>query len=70
MQIRLRTPVDMRAEQLRLDAENVAIPAAEMEHRFNLGLLLNQLASHLCAQPGAGTWAVRHVDAIDAVVAA
>jgi hypothetical protein len=37
------------AQQLRLHAQNIAIAATEVEHRFNPGMLLNQLARHLRA---------------------
>ena len=47
--------------------EHVAVAAAEMKHRFDLGVLLDQLAGDLRAQTGAGARPVRHVDAIDAV---
>ena len=56
----------MGAEQLALDAEGVAVAAAEVEHGFDPGLLLDELAGDLRAQTGAGTRAVGDVDAIDA----
>ena len=58
----------VRAEQLGLDAQNVAVAAAEVEHRFDAGLLLDELAGDLRAHAGAGARAVGHVDAVDAVL--
>ena len=60
----------VRAEQFRLDAEDVAVAAAEVVHRLDAGVLLNQLAGHLRAHAGAGARTVRHVDAVDAVLGA
>ena len=67
MQIRFRTPCRVRAQQLRLDAQNIAVAATEMVHGLDARLLLNQLARYLCAHAGAGARPIRHVDAIDAV---
>ena len=58
----------VRAQQLRLNAQDVAVAAAEVKHRFDAGLLLNQLAGHLRAHTGAGARTVGHVDAVDAVL--
>ena len=66
MQIRLRTPARVRAQQLRLDAEDVAVAAAEVVHRLDAGLLLDQLAGDLRAHAGAGARTVGNVDAVDA----
>ncbi len=55
------------AEQLRLDAQNIAVPAAEVVHGLDSRLLLNQLAGGQRAHPGAGARTVGHVDAVDAV---
>ena len=41
-----------------------------MEHRFDLRLLLNQLAGDLRAQARAGSWTVRNIDAINAMITA
>ena len=68
MQIRLRTPDRVRAQQLGLNAENVAVAAAEVVHRLDAGLLLDQLAGDLGAHAGAGARTVGNVDAIDAVL--
>ena len=57
----------MGAEELRLDAEDVAVPAAEVVDGFDAGLLLDELAGDLGAQAGAGPGTIGHVDAIDAV---
>ena len=70
MQIRLRTPEAVRAQQFALDAENIAVAAAEVEDGLDAGLLLNQLAGDLRAHTGAGARTVGNVDAIDAVVGA
>ena len=70
MQIRLRTPTRMRAQQLGLNTQNIAVAAAEVIHRFDAGLLLEQLAGHLGADARAGPRTVRDVDAIDAVFGA
>ena len=67
MQIRLRTPAACAPEQLGLNTENVAVAAAEVQHRLDAGLLLDQHAGDLRAHPGARARPVRHVDAIDAV---
>ena len=56
----------VRAQQLGLDAQNVAVAAAEVNHRFDAGLALDELAGDLRAHAGAGARAVRNVDAIDA----
>src|ERR1035441_7162838 len=40
-------PRGVRAQQLRLDAQNVAVAAAEVAHRLDAGVLLNQLAGYL-----------------------
>ena len=60
-------PDGVRAEQFRLDPENVAVAAAEVHHGFDAGLLLDELAGDLSAQPRAGARPVWHIDAIDAV---
>ena len=60
----------VRSQQLALDAQNVPVAAAEMQHRLDPGVLLNQLAGHLRAQPRAGARAVRHIDAVDPSVLA
>ena len=60
----------MGSEQFGLDTEDVAIAAAEMENRFDRGVLLNELAGHLRAEARAGAWAVRNVYAINAVLLA
>ena len=65
MQIRLRTPTVCAPSSSRLDAQDIAVAAAEMQHRFDSGLLLDQLAGHLRAHAGAGARAVGHVDAVD-----
>src|SRR5581483_436420 len=54
------------AEQFGLDAEDVAVAATKMVDGFDTGLLLDQLASDLSAQAGAGARAIGHVDAVDA----
>ncbi len=46
-------------QKLGLNAENVAVAAAEVIHRFDTSVLLNQLASRLCAEAGAGARPVR-----------
>ena len=56
----------MRAQKLALDAQGVAVPAAEMKHRFDPGVLLDQLAGDLRAQARARARSVRNVDAVDA----
>ena len=56
----------MRAQQLGLDAQDVAVAAAEMVHRLNAGVPLDELAGDLRAHAGAGARPIRHVDAIDA----
>ena len=38
MQIRLRTPAAWRAQQFRLDAQDIAVAAAEVDHRLDAGL--------------------------------
>ena len=70
MQIRLRTPGGVRAQQLGLDAQDVAVAAAEVQHRLDAGLLLDELAGDLRAHARAGARAVGHVDAVDAAPAA
>ncbi len=58
----------MRPQQLALDAQNVPVAAAEMQHGLDPGVLLNQLARDLSTQPRTRPWPVRNVDAIDAGV--
>ena len=60
----------MCAQQFGLNAQDIAIAAAEMKYRFDSRLLLDELASDLRAQTGAGTGAIRNIDAIDAVLSA
>ena len=60
----------MRAKQFALDAENVAVAAAEVEHRFDAGLALDQLAGDLGAHAGAGARTVGHINGVDAVLLA
>ena len=60
----------VRAQQFRLDAEDVAVAAAEVQHRLDARLLLDELAGHLGAHARAGARAVGHVDAVDAVLGA
>ena len=70
MQIRLRTPRRVRPQQLRLDSQDVAVAAAEVVHRLDASMLLDQLACDLRAHARAGAWAVWYVDAIDAMLCA
>ena len=70
MQIRLRTPSAVGAQQFALDAEDIAVAAAEVVDRLDAGLLLNQLAGDLGAHAGAGARAVGDVDGVDAVLGA
>ena len=53
------------AQQFALDAQNIAVAAAEVQHGFDFGMLLDELAGDLRAHAGAGAGAIRHVDAID-----
>src|SRR5579883_1075893 len=56
------------AEQLGLDAEDVAIAAAEVENRLDTGMLLDELTGDLRTQAGTRARAIRHVDAVDAML--
>src|SRR5436305_1241495 len=58
----------MCTEKFGLNAQNISVAAAEMEHRFDLGFLLNQLAGDLRAESRAGAWTVRYIDAVNAVL--
>ena len=60
----------MGAQQLRLDAQDVAVAAAEVVDGFDAGLLLDELAGDLGAHAGAGARAIGNVDAVDAVLGA
>src|SRR4051794_10950842 len=60
----------MGAEQLGLNAQDIAVAAAEVKNGFNPSLLLNELAGDLRAQTGAGAGTVRHVDTVDAILLA
>ena len=63
----LRTPIDMRAEQVGLHAEQVPIAAGVVEDRLDAGLLLDEHRRRQRAHPRAGARAVGDVDQIDAV---
>ena len=63
MQIRFVDAGGVRAQQLALDAQNIAVSAAEVHHGLDSGLPLDELAGDLGAHAGAGARPVRHVDA-------
>ena len=65
MQIRLRTPDHVRAQKLALNAQDVAVAAADVQHCFDAGFLLNQLAGDLGTEAGAGARTIGNVDAVD-----
>ena len=60
----------MRAEQFALDAEDIAVAAAEVVDGLDAGQLLDQPAGDLRAHAGAGARPVGDVDGVDAVVGA
>src|SRR5439155_25604696 len=55
------------AQKLGLDAQNIAVTAAEVVDSLDAGFALDELAGDLRAHAGAGARPVRHVDAVDAV---
>ncbi len=60
----------VRAQQFGLDAQNVAVAAAEVEHGLDAGVPLDELAGDLRAHAGAGARAIGNVDGVDAGFAA
>ncbi len=59
-------PDGRRAEQVRLDAENVAVAAGVMQHRLDAGVLLDLDAEALRAHARRGARRVGHVDGVHA----
>ncbi len=54
------------AQQIRLDAKNVAVAAGVMQNRLNAGVLLNLDAEALRAHASRGARRVRHIDGMHA----
>ena len=55
-----------RAEQVRLDAENVPVAAGVVQYRLDAGVLLNLDAKALGAHARRGAGRVGHIDGVDA----
>ncbi len=70
MQIKFRTPTACAPEKFGLNAQNIAVAAAEMEHGLDSDLTLNELAGDQRAEPGARPRPIRDVNAIDSIFGA